>query len=246
MDGTSLGLLGCSVLPGNRIVGSTTFEQDPKCDNWPQLLTEVVDAYRPAIVATMLGPWEMFDRETPNGREDAKSNQLTDQLEAQLARIDSIARKAGARLVILNTPCYNPAKIALGHAGRGLARQQSGRMAQPRAAPVRRPLARHLDRRPLGAVVSRRATDRTPVRQPVPQRRDALHRRRGSARLEMDRTSRRDARRDSTDSCAAPHHFVTTVNQTLLPSSPWTSLGELNGQRDNGEPGRRGASAYNR
>jgi hypothetical protein len=59
------------VLPGNRVVGSTTFEHDPKCDNWPALLNDVVKAYPPRIIATMLRPWEMFDRETPSGRENA-------------------------------------------------------------------------------------------------------------------------------------------------------------------------------
>jgi peptidoglycan/LPS O-acetylase OafA/YrhL len=108
IEGTSLGLIGCSLLPWNRVAGSVTYQQDPRCNDWPSLLGSAIAAYHPAVVATMFGAWEMFDRETGTGRENAGTQQLGDQLSAQLERLRKIVVDGGARLAILDTPCYKP------------------------------------------------------------------------------------------------------------------------------------------
>jgi peptidoglycan/LPS O-acetylase OafA/YrhL len=106
--GISVGLLGCSLLDTNRVVVGHQIEEDPNCDAWPELLREALDAYRPQVVALMMGPWEMFDRQGPAGLERAGSRELTLDIEDKLSRVHDIVRHAGARLVILDTPCFDP------------------------------------------------------------------------------------------------------------------------------------------
>ncbi len=108
INGISIGLLGCSLLDTNRVAVHTQIQEDPNCRNWPELLRTAVDAYRPDVVALMLGPWEMFDRQGPAGLEQAGSRELTLDVEDQLARLRDEVRHIGARLVILDTPCFAP------------------------------------------------------------------------------------------------------------------------------------------
>jgi peptidoglycan/LPS O-acetylase OafA/YrhL len=112
MRGLATGLLGCSLLPYDRVDRGTVYKQDPKCNDWPAMLSAEVAAFRPAVVATMLGPWELYDRRTPSGPERVGSAALTADLEAQLARLQKIVVDGGARLVILTTPCFDPASAA--------------------------------------------------------------------------------------------------------------------------------------
>jgi hypothetical protein len=71
-------------------------------------LHEALDAYRPKVVALMMGPWEMFDRQGPAGLELAGSRELTLDIEDQVSRIRDLVRGVGARFVILDTPCFEP------------------------------------------------------------------------------------------------------------------------------------------
>jgi peptidoglycan/LPS O-acetylase OafA/YrhL len=108
IEGISVGLLGCSLLDSNRVIVGHQIEEDPNCRTWPELLRTALDAYQPDVVALMVGPWEMFDRQGPAGLQKVGSRELTLEIEDKLERIRDTVRDAGAHLVILDTPCFKP------------------------------------------------------------------------------------------------------------------------------------------
>ncbi len=107
-NGASLGLIQCSLVEGALVADHVARVTDPRCRQWPVLLSDALDAYRPNTLVLMLGPWEMFDHEVRNDIWPAGSRVLTDALHRSLDTVHRLASARGIRLVIARSPCLAP------------------------------------------------------------------------------------------------------------------------------------------
>jgi peptidoglycan/LPS O-acetylase OafA/YrhL len=101
------GLIGCGVLGAGevRVAGEATMET-AGCANWETGWRDLVGQVRPAVVAILVGRWEVVDR-VVDGRWSHIGEPAFDALlSAQLDRAIAAAASTGARVVLLTSPYF--------------------------------------------------------------------------------------------------------------------------------------------
>jgi peptidoglycan/LPS O-acetylase OafA/YrhL len=108
IQGAAWGALGCSIVDAPIVSGGTEREQDKFCRTWPDLLDDLVNSYRPDVVAIMLGPWEVLDRRIDGHKAKVGSERVDHALEDALERARKSTSRVKARMALLTTPCFAP------------------------------------------------------------------------------------------------------------------------------------------
>lgn len=108
-------ILGCGVVPGQPYVDGhphpLSFAQ---CDGWEQTWRQGMDDSRPDVVVTLLGAWEVLDREVGGRVLQVGTPEYAAYLEAQLTKAFDIVTANGTPMVLLTAPCYRETEARLG------------------------------------------------------------------------------------------------------------------------------------
>ncbi len=107
-------VLGCGVSGGRTFYGGNALPPNPACDKWPEEWRSGVETFRPNVVAMVIGAWEVFDREV-NGRTlKVGTPEWSSYLAGQLEEGLGIVTAGGARLAMLDVPCFAQPRLGLG------------------------------------------------------------------------------------------------------------------------------------
>lgn len=108
-------ILGCGVVPGQPYVDGhphpLSFAQ---CDGWEETWRQGVHDTRPDVVVTLLGAWEVLDREVDGRVLRVGTPEYAAYLEAQLTKAFDIVTADGTPMVLLTAPCYRETEARLG------------------------------------------------------------------------------------------------------------------------------------
>jgi len=103
------GLLGCGIALGSPRRFRGVESADPGfCHRWPQLRAQEVAADRPAVVAVLVGEWELMDRYRDGKWQHIGEPAYDAYLAGQLDLLINIVSARGARVALLTTPCRAP------------------------------------------------------------------------------------------------------------------------------------------
>jgi hypothetical protein len=100
--------LGCGVLRGEAFIEGAWHRNAPKCDDWPQRWRDELGQFRPQLVVSLWGAWDMYDWRV-GGRVLRFGTPEAD--EFVLGELDDavgVLTSQGARLVALTSPYYEP------------------------------------------------------------------------------------------------------------------------------------------
>jgi hypothetical protein len=108
-------LIGCGIAPSNPMhVDGQVADTIPPCFQWEQSWKSFIDQARPDVAMVMLGRWETVDRFW-NGKWNAIGEPDYDaHLSAQLDTAIAIASSRGAKVALLDMPCFNAHELADG------------------------------------------------------------------------------------------------------------------------------------
>jgi len=109
------GLDGCSVYDGGRVFSELNGFNNmfSVCENWVDDWTESAEDADADIALVVLGAWDVFDLETPDGeRFTFGSDEWDDYVTDSLRRgVDALAQD-GVRVALLEVPCMRPVNVA--------------------------------------------------------------------------------------------------------------------------------------
>ena len=109
------GFLGCGIALGSPRRFRGTDSNDPSfCPHWPQLRAEEVAQIRPAVVAVLVGEWELMDRYRDGRWQHITEPDYDAYLAKQLDLLINVTSAKGARVALLTTPCSAPAESPSG------------------------------------------------------------------------------------------------------------------------------------
>jgi peptidoglycan/LPS O-acetylase OafA/YrhL len=105
-------MIGCGIAPSNPMhVDGKVAETIPECFQWEQTWQSFVDKDRPDVAIVMLGRWETVDRFW-NGKWHAIGEPDYDaHLSAQLDTAIRIASSRGAKVALLDMPCFHAREL---------------------------------------------------------------------------------------------------------------------------------------
>jgi peptidoglycan/LPS O-acetylase OafA/YrhL len=108
-------IIGCGIAPSNPMhVDGQIADTIPPCFQWEQDWQSYIDKSRPDVAMVMLGRWETVDRMW-NGKWHAIGEPEYDaHLSAQLDKAIAIASSRGAKVALLDMPCFNAHEMADG------------------------------------------------------------------------------------------------------------------------------------
>jgi peptidoglycan/LPS O-acetylase OafA/YrhL len=109
------GLLGCGIALGSPRRFRGTDSNDPSfCLRWPQLRAQQVKQDHPALVAVLVGEWELMDRMRDGRWQHITQPAYDSYLAHQLDLLINVLSAGGARVALLTTPCTAPAESPSG------------------------------------------------------------------------------------------------------------------------------------
>ena len=108
-------MIGCGIAPSNPMhVDGQISETIPPCFQWEQSWQSFIDKARPDVAMVMLGRWETVDRMW-NGKWHAIGEPEYDaHLSAQIDKAIAIASSRGAKVALLDMPCFNARELSDG------------------------------------------------------------------------------------------------------------------------------------
>ena len=111
----SAAIIGCGIAPDNPLhIDGQVAESPPLCNQWEQKWAQGISLVKPDVAIVMLGRWETVDRFW-NGKWHAIGDPDFDaHLSAQLDTAIGIASKRGAKVALLDMPCFHAHELADG------------------------------------------------------------------------------------------------------------------------------------
>ncbi|WP_161988567.1 acyltransferase family protein [Pedococcus bigeumensis] len=103
---TSSTRLGCGFARGGRLIGDQRYAQEEKCAQWPTDWADAVRDSDPELVLLMAGAWETVDHVVEGRVLKVGSQEYGDYLRTELDAASSVLTQRGARLGLVNVPCY--------------------------------------------------------------------------------------------------------------------------------------------
>jgi peptidoglycan/LPS O-acetylase OafA/YrhL len=97
-------LLGCGITPGTP-VGAPYATPERVCRRWPELWSDALTVFHPQVVLLLTGAWDVYERRV-DGTTVAWGSPRLDR--AQVVEAARVAKRGGAHLVVLSTPCFAP------------------------------------------------------------------------------------------------------------------------------------------
>ncbi|TAK55831.1 MAG: acyltransferase, partial [Dehalococcoidia bacterium] len=106
--------LGCGVLRAERIhVDGGWKTQDPACNDWASRWAGYVDVFQPDAVVILAGTWDVQDRAVGGRKMELGSPESDAFIRSEMDAAIRVLSAAGARVVLLTTPRYQPPRLAL-------------------------------------------------------------------------------------------------------------------------------------
>lgn len=101
----------CELDAGPRVQTDGVVALSKKCATWPQDWATDVDRFDPDLAVTMLGSWEVFDRQVDGQRLTFASAKWDAVMSAILDRVITTLNGKGARVVLLTQPPTTSARV---------------------------------------------------------------------------------------------------------------------------------------
>ncbi len=105
ISGAAFGLLGCGISDGDILFRDGALPPAPGCNTWPDAFRQAVAAYKPNVIALMVGEDEIFARLVGNHAAFVGGREWRTAISEHVARIQAMANGAGANLVIVTNEC---------------------------------------------------------------------------------------------------------------------------------------------
>lgn len=114
--------LGCGIISTIRpVTTGHLFRNNPACrlhDGVDPLLghwQSDIDTYHPRVIIVLSGRWESHNVFMPHGRlENIYGQDMQHRIRISMGHLDTMARAAGAKVLYLTAPCFNPRQTAFG------------------------------------------------------------------------------------------------------------------------------------
>ncbi len=105
ITGVAFGLFGCGISDGDILLRGSTLQRGAGCDRWPDAFQQAITAFHPSVVALSLGEDAIFTRLIGSDPVFVGSPEWKVGLGHKLEAIQTMAARAGARLVIVTNEC---------------------------------------------------------------------------------------------------------------------------------------------
>ena len=112
LDITNASVLGCGVIRGDAYIGSRWHPNASACDRWADTWPEVIQRQQAEIAVAFWGAWDMFDRRVGGQVLRWGTPELDRFLTGELDRALTVLESAGARVVLLTAPYFEPPDLA--------------------------------------------------------------------------------------------------------------------------------------
>jgi peptidoglycan/LPS O-acetylase OafA/YrhL len=110
----SAAIIGCGIAPSELHIDGKVATSPPECYQWEQKWQQGINWVKPQVAMIMLGRWETVDRFW-NGKWHAIGDPDFDAyLSGQLDKAIAIASSRGAKVALLQMPCFNAKELADG------------------------------------------------------------------------------------------------------------------------------------
>jgi peptidoglycan/LPS O-acetylase OafA/YrhL len=112
LDLTNASVLGCGVIRGDAYIGTRWHPNAAACERWTDTWPEVIQRHQADIAVAFWGAWDMFDRRVGGELLRWGTPELDRFLTSELDRALTVLESAGARVVLLTAPYFEPPDLA--------------------------------------------------------------------------------------------------------------------------------------
>jgi hypothetical protein len=114
---TSAAILGCGIVVGSIVSEGKVIKESSDCPHWEDRYRTAMRQANPEVSVLMIGAWEVFDRRLDGRDLRVGTPEMATYLTQQLDTARTLLTAKGAKLVVLNVPCYRPPDLGLATAG---------------------------------------------------------------------------------------------------------------------------------